>query len=253
VTQPVLWTAFETAGVLPAWHQPVPWLTPFENARLARFKVPKRRDDWLLGRFTVKGLIQKAVEAVLLRTLTPDAFEIVAESSGAPFARLVSGERLPLSISISHSHGTAFCAVMPSPLPGGTIGADLELIEPRSERFVRDFFTPAETAAWKESLPAEQALLANSIWSAKEAVLKALGLGLTVDTRGVDIHLSDEPADGPLRPREGAWRRFDAVCAAGIDVDEIPLSGLWSLRGRFVVTLAARLPATPGKDRHVSH
>ena len=253
MAQTMLWTAFEDAVVLPIRGAAVPWLSALENRHLARLKVPKRRDDWLLGRFTVKGLIQKAMEAVLDRTLTPDDFEIAAESSGAPFARLVSGERLPLSISISHSHETAFCAVMPLPPPGGTIGADVELLEPRSERFVHDFFTPTEAAAWEESLPAERALLANAIWSAKEAVLKALELGLTVDTRGVEIHLSDEMAGGPLRPREGAWRRFDAVCAAGIDVDEIPLSGFWSPRGRFVVTLAARLPETPGKDRHVSH
>lgn len=253
MTQPMLWTAFEEAVVPSIRGVAVPWLSASENRHLAGLKVPKRRDDWLLGRFTVKGLIREAGEAVLLRTLTPDDFEIAAESSGAPFARAVSGERLPLSISISHSHGTAFCAVMPLPPPGGTIGADLELLEPRSERFVYDFFTPKEAAAWEGSLPAEQALLANAIWSAKEAVLKALGLGLTVDTRGVEIHLSFEPADRTLRPREGAWRRFDVVCATGLDVDEIPLSGLWSLRGRFVVTLAARLPATPGKDRHVSH
>jgi len=253
MTQAMLWTALEDAVVLPIRGSAVPWLSASENRHLARLKVPKRRDDWLLGRFTVKRLIQKAAEGVFGRTLTLDDFEIAAESSGAPFARVVSGERLPLSISISHSHGTAFCAVMPLPPPGGTIGADLEFLEPRSERLVRDFFTPAETAAWEVSLPAEQALLANAIWSAKEAVLKALGLGLTVDTRGVDIHLSVEPAEGPLRPREGAWRRFDVVCRADIDVDEIPLSGLWSLRGRFVVTLAARLPATPGKEPHVCH
>jgi 4'-phosphopantetheinyl transferase len=253
MTQPMLWTAFEDAAVLPIRGAAVPWLSASENTHLARLKVPKKRDDWLLGRFTAKRLIQKAAEGGLGRTLTPDEFEIAAERSGAPFARAVSGERLPLSISISHSHGTAFCAVLPSPPPGGTIGADLELVESRSERFVRDFFTPAEAAAWEESPPAERPLLANAIGSAKESVLKALSLGLTVDTRSVDIRLSIEPAEEALRPREGSWRRFEAVCAAGMDAGVIPLSGLWALRGPFVVTLAARLSAPQGKDCHVDH
>jgi 4'-phosphopantetheinyl transferase len=250
---PALRTAFETAAGLPACQEPVPWLTPFENARLTRFKVPKRRGDWLLGRFTAKRLVQDAAPEVLGRALSPETFEIASEGSGAPFVRDVSGERLPICITISHSRGAAFCALLPAAPGEGAIGGDVEAIEPRSPGFVRDFFTPAEAAAWEKSSPAERPLLANAIWSAKESVLKALGLGLTVDTRGVEIHLSAEPADGPLRPREDAWRRFDAVCTAGIEVEEIPLSGLWSLRGRFVVTLAARLPASPGRDLHVPH
>lgn len=250
MTEEVFWTAFETVARLPAWQVPVPWLTPFENARLGRFRVSKRREDWLLGRFTAKRLVQKAAAVALGWPLAPESFEIATESSGAPFVRHVSGERLPLSITISHSWSTAFCALLAVPAAG--IGADLELVEPRSERFVRDFFTPAEAAAWEESPLAERPLLANAIWSAKESVLKALGVGLTVDTRGVEIHLSGEPADGPRQPPEGDWRRFDAVGAAGmdIDVDEIPLSGLWTLRGPFVVTLAARLSSPAGKDCH---
>ena len=250
MTQPVLFTAFESSAGLLDWHVPVPWLTPFENARLARFSVPKRREDWLLGRFTAKRLVQKAAAVALGRTVAPESFEVAAESSGAPFVRHVSGERLPLSITISHSRSNAFCALLA--VPGAQIGADLEFVEPRSPGFVRDFFTPAEAAACEESPVVERALLANAIWSAKESVLKALGFGLTVDTRGVEIHLSVERADGTLRPREDTWRRFDAVCAADIDVDGIPLSGLWRLRGPFVVTVASRSIA-PGKDRHVSH
>ena len=251
MTRLTLWTAFETEASVPAWQEPVPWLTPFENACLARFRVPKRRREWLLGRFTAKRLVRDAAPEVLGRTLLPQMFEIASEDSGAPFVRDVSGERLPISITVSHARGAAFGALLPVARGEGAIGGDVEWIEPRSPAFVYDFFTPAEAAAWDESPPAERPLLANAIWSAKESVLKALSLGLSVDTRAVEIRLSVAPADEPLRPREKNWRRFDAVCAAGIDAGEIPLSGLWSLRGPFVVTLAARLSAPQGKDRHV--
>ncbi|MFI5120520.1 MAG: 4'-phosphopantetheinyl transferase family protein [Thermoanaerobaculia bacterium] len=253
MTRPMLWTAFETAAGLPAWQEPVPWLTPFENARLARFRVPKRRSEWLLGRFTVKRLVRDASPEVLGRALSPETFEIASEDSGAPFVRDVSGERLPICVTVSHARGAAFCALLPAERGEGAIGGDVEWIEPRSRAFVSVFFTPAEAAAWEESPPAERPLLANAIWSAKESVLKALSLGLSVDTRSVEIRLSIEPAEEALRPPERSWRRFEAVCAAGIDAGVIPLSGLWTLRGPFVVTLAARLSAPPGKDRHVDH
>jgi 4'-phosphopantetheinyl transferase len=250
VTQPLLWTAFETAARLPAWQTPAPWLTPFESERLARLKVPKRREEWLLGRFTAKRLVRDAAPEVLGRALSPGMFEIAAERSGAPFVRQVSGERLPICITISHARGVAFCALLAAAKGEGALGGDVEWIEPRSPGFVHDFFTPQEAAAWDESPPADRPFLANAIWSAKESILKALSLGLRADTRAVEIRLSAERADAPLRPSEDIWRRFDAVCSAGIDAAETPFSGLWSLRGRFVVTLAARLSSPDGKDRH---
>ena len=83
MAQPMLWTAFEDAAGLPVRGATVPWLSASENTHLARLKVPKKRDDWVLGRFTAKRLIQKAAESGLSRTLTPDEFEIATESSGA--------------------------------------------------------------------------------------------------------------------------------------------------------------------------
>jgi phosphopantetheinyl transferase (holo-ACP synthase) len=181
-----------------------------------------------------------------------DEFEVATEGSGAPFARTASGERLPLAISISHSHEAAFCAVLPSPHPGGALGADLERLEPRSEPFVHDFFTASEAASWEEASPVERPLLANAIWSAKESVLKALGRGLTVDTRAVDIRLFDEPASGPVLPREGGWRRFDVTLEASLDDPGTSLAGFWRCHGPFVVTLASRTPSQ-GRKNHASH
>ncbi|MGZ6971666.1 MAG: 4'-phosphopantetheinyl transferase family protein [Thermoanaerobaculia bacterium] len=253
MTRPVIRTAFETSARLPDRNPPVRWLTPFENAQLARLRVTKRREEWLLGRFAAKRLVSEAAPEVLGRALSPEAFEIASEDSGAPFAREISGERLPACITVSHSRDTAFCALLPAARDDGTIGGDVEWIEPRSPAFVSDFFTAAEAVVWEESPRAKRPLVANAIWSAKESVLKALSLGLSVDTRGVEIRLSNEPAPGPLCPRDEGWRRFDVICAAGIDSGGLPLSGLWTLRGPFVVTLAARLSAPPGKDRYGDH
>ncbi len=224
-----LWTAFETEDVPAAEEERVPWLTAGENVHLSGLKVPKRRKDWLLGRFTAKQLVSDAAPVVFGRALSPETFEIAAESFGAPFVRHVSGERLPLSITISHSHSAAFCALLAD--RASEIGGDLELLEPRSELFVRDFFTPAEIESWVESPLSERSLFANTVWSAKESVLKALGLGLRVDTRRIEVRLYEEPVSGPLRPEGPGWRRFDARCEADVPGGERAFSGCWTVKG----------------------
>jgi 4'-phosphopantetheinyl transferase len=114
------------------------------------------------------------------------------------------------------------CMVTPATLG---VGCDLELVEPRSDRFVADWYPPAPQRA-VASRPDSHDLLANTIWSAKESALKVLRTGLRRDTRSVEVQLEAEPLDGwaslEVRTDEGAvfpgwWRRFDAfvlTCAA---------------------------------------
>ena len=51
--------------------------------------------------------------------------------------------RPQVTISLSHRSGAAICAVAPA---GVDLGCDLEVIEPRSEAFVADYFTVDEQA-----------------------------------------------------------------------------------------------------------
>jgi phosphopantetheinyl transferase len=70
------------------------------------------------------------------------------------------------------------------------MGIDLELIEERSMVFQQDYFT-VEELRQIEGLPEkDRAFSTTLIWSGKEAVLKALSLGLRIDTRkiGIGIH-----------------------------------------------------------------
>ncbi|HUJ27034.1 MAG TPA: 4'-phosphopantetheinyl transferase superfamily protein [Myxococcales bacterium] len=177
--------------------------SPAERARADAMRVPQRRKDFLLGRWAAKCLIA----SVLRRTAGP-ALEVRAAESGQPLA-FADGAPLPLSISISHRAGLALAALDEG---GAPIGADLERIEPRSDGFVRDFFTLSEALAVAGG---ERALLANLIWSAKESALKALGVGLRADTRSIEIELSPECAGDwhVLRVHgapdlRGAWRRI---------------------------------------------
>jgi 4'-phosphopantetheinyl transferase len=196
------------------------WLEPAERVRLATLQIPARRADWRLGRWTAKH----AVAAFLGARFA--AVEIRPAEDGAPEA-LLGGEPAPVSLSFSHRAGRAACAVAPA---GTALGCDLELVEPRSAAFVRDYLTPAEQALVEAAPELDHPLLVNLIWSAKESALKALRTGLRLDTRSVEVRLLDGENEG--------WRPF-AVHARETGQD---FAGWWRRDGDWVLTLAASPP-----------
>ena len=179
----------------------VDWLTPREQQGLASFRYTKRRVEFLTRRWTAK----RAVAMVLGRGLTTAALagvEIRHHSSGAPWVA-VDGQPVAIDVSISDRAGWAVCLVGPPGGSGSPLGIDLELVEPRSDGFVGDFFTAGEVAGVRR-LPAGEVRdeAANLIWSAKESALKVLKVGLRADTRDVEVAFSqDRRADGWAR-----WR-----------------------------------------------
>ena len=223
------------------------WLSTAELERLARFRFEKRRSDWLLGRYTAKTLALGALERRGERREGLRSIEIVPEPSGAPVVRATaSAARLPVSLSLSHSAGRSLAALLFTDLPAGagcSVGADLEFVEPRSDGFVRGFLTDAERAE-VVSLPERgRAARASGIWSAKEAVLKALKLGLTVDSWKVECLLEprEVPDPGALAPEGFPWRRFSVRCAPDIlpaGGGKARFLGFWSEEAGYVLTLA---------------
>ena len=67
------------------------------------------------------------------------------------------------------------------------MGCDLEMIEPRSDAFVADYFTVEEQALVARASAADRSRLLALLWSAKESALKALRAGLRLDTRCVIV------------------------------------------------------------------
>jgi 4'-phosphopantetheinyl transferase len=66
--------------------------------------------------------------------------EVANAPSGAPYV-LLDGAPAGLDVSVSDRAGWAVSVV-----GAGTAGCDLELVEPRTPAFVRDFLTDAEQA-----------------------------------------------------------------------------------------------------------
>jgi 4'-phosphopantetheinyl transferase len=212
-----LWQASAGQADLARGVCPPGLLNADEYEQFARLATEKRRHDWLLGRRAAKTLLW-AISGAARPALELEAFAIARQASGAPVGLVPN--HAPWALSISHCQGQAVCAAADQ--PEAVVGIDLDRVEARSAEFVEDYFTDEEINA-VSALPAssyDAGVMAT--WIAKEAALKALATGLTVDTRTV----SCRPDMGP---REAAgWRRLDVA------VDEIrlgrpapPLAGWW--------------------------
>ncbi len=111
---------------------------------------------------------------------------------GAPFV-LVDGGPIGVDVSVTDRAGWAACLVGAGL---DAVGVDLELVEPRSDGFVRDFLTAPEQDYVRGRGGDDARAAANLLWSAKEAALKVLQIGLRADTRSVDVAHAGTRPDG---------------------------------------------------------
>jgi 4'-phosphopantetheinyl transferase len=211
------------------------WLTSGERERAATMRFTKRRDEWLLARWTAKqalaGHLGLALDPVSLARIEIRTI-IGGEAQGAPEV-FVDGGRHEIGVSLTDRAGWAVCAV------GSVVelGCDLELVEPRTERFVRDFFTPGEQAAVADlEVHTSADAVANLVWSAKESALKVLRTGLRRDTRSVEVAF-------PSRPAVEGWRPLRVRTEEGRD-----LPGWWQQYGEFLLTVVTGRPVPPPRS-----
>ncbi len=108
---------------------------------------------------------------------------------------------------------------------GSRPGCDIEWVEPRSAAFERCFLADLEQRRLAAVSDALRPLEANLSWSAKESALKALRIGLDLDTRKVVV---DSSSDG----------RF----TVSLPVEASPLHGRWGMHAGFVWTAASPRP-----------
>lgn len=209
------------------------WLTEAERAVRRGLVVPKRASDWRLGRWIGKEAVRRALGVA---DLPRGGVEILASASGAPVVTVGwAGVWPEVGISLSHAWGMGFAAAACGHV---RIGCDVEAVRPRSDAFVSDYFTAPEAQRVRQAPAAERPLWANLLWSAKESALKALGEGLRLDTRSVEVTPAEEPSF------EG-WHGFTVTTPSGRAMD-----GHWRAAGGFVWTFVTdvavvRVDATP--------
>ncbi len=133
-----VWWLQQTEADVPPGDQ---WLSLWEADRAASFRIPKRRNDWRLGRWTAKCAVAMHL-AMSQDAGSLSQIEVRPAVSGAPEV-FISNVAADMTISLSHRAGAAICAVAAA---GVQLGCDLELIEPHTQGFVRDYFTAEEQA-----------------------------------------------------------------------------------------------------------
>ena len=202
------------------------WLGEKERAVLSGLHVPKRRNDWKLGRWTVKCGCRAYRPEILSEFAR---MEIIAAEDGGPDIYWVDGKPVPVSISISHSNQRGFCSVAP---PDTAVGCDLERIENRSLEFFYDYFTPEEISFCGRAPEDVYPVACYLIWSAKESCLKILREGMRRDTRSISVQ-ADFPAV------EGSWNAWTGRC---LETERV-FHGWWRYEGGFVYTLASDRPS----------
>lgn len=198
------------------------WLGTSELRRLDTFRFPKRRVEWRLGRWTAKCAFA-FFQGLPAQLQTLANVEIRSAPSGSP-AVFVLNQAADLTISISHRSGQAICSIARS---GAKLGCDLEVIEPHSQAFIEDYLTRDEQLRVAQASAEDRARLVTLLWSAKESALKAMQVGLRVDTRCLTVQTAEA----------GVVNRWTALSADSTAGDRF--HGWWRQHNGWLQTLVA--------------
>jgi 4'-phosphopantetheinyl transferase len=199
------------------------WLSEAERTRSEALRFPKRRKDWILGRWTAKNAVREFLS--LRGPSVPDLpeIEIRGAADGAPEAYLC-GFPAAFSISLSHSGDFSLAAVGDTPSP---VGCDLEIIQPRIAQFIEDYLIEEERALLAEAPAADHPFLSTLIWCGKECALKCLREGLRRDTRSVQVRSWNASGDD--------WRTISIRCLETAQI----FCGWWRQENGLIQSIAA--------------
>ena len=195
------------------------WLDAAERRRTAQQRTARQRREFALCRSALRWLLCRQLPC------TNSQLAFVARPHGKPFA-VVDGNVHPLGFNVSHSGQHGLVAVA----EGGQLGVDVEerRQRPNISGMAARMFAPEERETLARA-PADRRLsLFYRFWTMREAVVKALGSGLTLEPSAFTLPLALRcGADsglvmlgGPPRTR---WRVFDlgtAHFAAALSCDQ---------------------------------
>ncbi len=168
-------------------------LNPTERADWESKKaVAKRKHEWILGRCAAKDAVRELVARLRNVVLAQADIEIYYDAHGKPEVRGPWAHRLDLhpSISITHSHGIA--AAVASVGPAVQVGIDIETTDRPASHYEKLAFREEERQMLARVPSAQHDEWALRLWTAKEAVSKALGQGFHQGLHSLHIVSFDE-------------------------------------------------------------
>lgn len=164
--KPAVWLCHQIQGVD---ETDPPWLTGYEQATVAKFSGPRRR-EYLSSRWLIRQSIAGA---------SGDRPDRCRPVDGRPVA---SATPDGWQLSLSHSHGLSACAT----LSGAPVGLDLEPCQrhPQWQKVARRWFSAVEQE-WLFRADDPNTFL--KVWTLKEAWLKATARGIAGNLQTLEV------------------------------------------------------------------
>lgn len=198
------------------------WLDEEEQHRAARLVREEDRQRYVLAHGGLRIVLSRYLG------IGPDVLELYRSEVGKPSLTRESRGQPAITFNMSHAHGRALIAVS----KGQEVGVDLERIRSDVEvaKLSERYFAPSEHATIMQSTQEQSVAKFFRYWVAKEAVLKAQGIGLRALSQ-CEILLGADGVGAEVLAQVGSplqdnWRiRFlscgegweAAVAAQGID------------------------------------
>lgn len=152
-------------------------LSEDERARAARFADPAVATRFVAGRWLMRSALAAALD------MLPEQLRFTYGEHGKPF--LAQAPATDPAFSLTHTAGLAGFAL----LRGGRVGLDIEATRRLSdgERLAARIFSAAELTRFAAVPREAQVAVLLDAWVRKEAVLKALGTGISAGMDSVEV------------------------------------------------------------------
>ena len=178
-------------------------LSEGERQRAARFATATLRRRWSSARSGLRRVLS-AYAGVAPRELA-----FVAATDGKLGLAAGCGPAR-LRFNLSHSDGLALCAVT----VGAEIGVDVEHMRALDERdaLAAEIMTAAELELFARAASAERSQLFFRSWTMKEALSKAIGVGLGLPFNRIEVGFGDEAT---IACADRIWHLRALACPTG--------------------------------------
>jgi 4'-phosphopantetheinyl transferase len=167
-------------------------LSPEDRKRAGQFRREAARRRFVVARAALRSILGRYL------TAEPGEVALAQRASGKPY--LVEFDApAPLRFNVAHSHELALVAVTRD----SEVGVDIERLREVNHwpEILNRYFHDSEAQAIARRPAAEQPAAFMRCWTAKEAVLKAIGTGLSDALQLFAV---------PVREHKGKWLQLPA-------------------------------------------
>ncbi len=167
-----------------------------ETQRAGRFLRQEDRERFIVSHAALRVVLGHVLD------LPPGALQFGREETGRPY--LAAPSDMGLDFNLSHSGEIALIGLTRE----GRIGVDVEIRRPLPDalRIARNHFAPDEARALEDLPVSEREAAFFGLWTRKEAIVKALGAGLSQPLSSFSVTIPSQPPE--LLRIAGGTRRW---------------------------------------------